>query len=144
MTRLGWRIFLIVSLLAGAAWTAVLLDGPAWLVWVGVALNVCQVAGACIEGRAYYRLRPFDPDWTVAPGETLREWRQENALTVQAAATRCAWMPRDQYERIEEGLEPITSDIALALAHGTGISARMWMNLERRYRADLKAGKTCA
>ena len=27
------------------------------------------------------------------------------------------------------------------LAHGTGIPAALWLNLERNYRADLKAGR---
>lgn len=84
----------------------------------------------------------FDPDWTIAPGETLREWREENKLGTKAAATTCAGMARGRYEAIESGQEKITADIAAALAHGTGIPATLWLNLERRYRADLKAGKT--
>lgn len=86
--------------------------------------------------------RGFDPDWTIAPGATLRDWREENGLGVQAAATTCARMPRELYERIEAGSQKITPDLAAALAHGTQIPARLWLNLERRYRADLKAGKT--
>jgi len=39
----------------------------------------------------------FDPDWCICPGETLREWREENHLGVKAAATTCGRMPADMY-----------------------------------------------
>lgn len=85
---------------------------------------------------------PFDPDWVIAPGATLRDWREENRLGPKAAATACARMPQDLYEAIEKGNRRITRTIAEALAHGTGIPASLWLNLERNYRAGLKAGKT--
>lgn len=84
----------------------------------------------------------FNPDWVVHPGETLREWRVENHLPSQAAAMACAGMPTFLYERVEAGAEPIDPQIAAALAHGTGISATLWLNLERIFRAGLAAGKT--
>lgn len=84
----------------------------------------------------------FDPDWVVAPGDTLREWRESNHLPVTAAATSCARMPVDLYQGIEAGTAPITEAVAQALAYGTGIPRQLWMNLERTYRAGLAAGKT--
>ena len=84
----------------------------------------------------------FNPDWVVHPGSTLREWREENHLPVEAAATACAGMPRDLYERVEAGDQPITPTIADALAWGTHIPATLWLNLERIFRAGLAAGKT--
>lgn len=83
----------------------------------------------------------FDPDWTIAPGETLREWREELGFGTKVASALCAGMSREQYERIEAAKEPITPVIAAALTQGTGIPTNLWLNLERRYRADLKAGK---
>jgi plasmid maintenance system antidote protein VapI len=84
----------------------------------------------------------FDPDWVVAPGETLREWRLDNGLPTSAAATACAQMPLELYAAVEAGDEPITENVALGLEHGTQIPAFLWLNLERAYRAGLAAGKT--
>lgn len=84
----------------------------------------------------------FNPDWVVHPGETLREWRQGTGLPSRAAAVACAGMPPALYDRVESGDEPITPVIADALAHGTGIPATLWLNLERIFRAGLAEGKT--
>jgi len=83
----------------------------------------------------------FDRDWTIAPGETLREWCEENGISPRAAAVACGRMPTATFERILSGKQRITKTIASALAHGTGIPASLWLNLERAYRADLKAGR---
>jgi plasmid maintenance system antidote protein VapI len=82
----------------------------------------------------------FDPDWTIAPGATLKDWREENGLGPKSAATACA-MDRETFERIETGKRKITQVIACKLQQGTGIPATLWLNLEKRYRADLAAGK---
>lgn len=84
----------------------------------------------------------FEPDYVVHPGETLKEWREMVVhLPAKAAATACARMPLHLYEGIEAGTTPIDDKIAGALAHGTGIPAFLWLNLERTFRAGLKAGK---
>lgn len=82
----------------------------------------------------------FDPDWCIAPGETLRDWVEENGLGRRSAATTCN-MPPSMFAAILDARLPITEPIAVALAHGTGISASLWLNLERIYRAGLAAGK---
>lgn len=82
----------------------------------------------------------FDRDWTIKPGATLREWIEENGLTVRSTATACARMNPERLQGILDG-KPLTSDDAARLAHGTGIPARLWLSLERRYRADLRAGR---
>ena len=84
----------------------------------------------------------FNPDWVVHPGETLREWREENHLPATAAATACAGMPLWLYSGIEAGTEPIDDQVAAGLAHGTGIPATLWLNLERIFRAGLAQGNT--
>jgi hypothetical protein len=83
----------------------------------------------------------FNPGWVVAPGETLREWRLWNHLSVSAAATACGRMPIDFYEGIEAGTQPIDERVADALAHGTQIPTFLWQNLERAFRAGLASGK---
>lgn len=86
----------------------------------------------------------FDPDWTIAPGETLREWMKEKGLPLRALATICGRMDPKRLERILDGKQRITRDDARRLEAGTQIPASLWLRLERRYRADLKAGKTDA
>lgn len=86
----------------------------------------------------------FNPDYVVAPGGTLREWREEAHLPVRAAAKACADMPLWLYNGIEAGTEPIDEQVAGALAHGTGITATLWLNLERQFRDGLALGKKWA
>lgn len=84
--------------------------------------------------------RRFDPDWVIAPGETLREWMEENHLHPRAAALTCGRMPLELFEGILAGEVAITPNVAEGLAR-TGIPARLWLNLERAYRLGLAAGK---
>lgn len=84
----------------------------------------------------------FDPDWTIAPGETLRDWISENGLTVRSTATACGRMDPERLQAIVDGNQPISEDDATRLQVGTGITKRLWINLERRYRDDLRRGKT--
>lgn len=84
--------------------------------------------------------RPFDPDWVVRPGATLREWRDEHRLTIAQAALRCG-MLATTFEGIERGLASITPNLARGLAMGTGVSAEFWLARERDYRDGLARGK---
>jgi len=88
----------------------------------------------------------FDPDWTIAPAATLREWMEDHDLTAGALARRCgrgeadikaALLIRDVLDR-----EPLGAAHAEMLEHGTDVPARAWLSLERNYRADLEAGRT--
>lgn len=83
----------------------------------------------------------WNPDWTLAPGATLRDWADENHLPHRVAARACGMWP-SLFRGILTGEVPITEPIAEALSHGTGITASFWLNYERRYRADLNAGRT--
>jgi addiction module HigA family antidote len=82
-----------------------------------------------------------DRDWTVRPGEILREWMEEIGLSVRATAISCARMPVERLERILDGRRRITKDDAMRLQVGTGIPAGLWVKMEARYRADLAAGR---
>lgn len=90
---------------------------------------------------------PFDPDWTVHPGATLRDWMEENGfvqgdrLLIRPLATACS-MESEQLQGIVDGKRRIGTVAACKLAAGTGIPARLWLNLERQHRARLAAGKT--
>lgn len=82
----------------------------------------------------------FDPDWVVRPGATLVECADENGLSLRVLAQKCGLEPV-VVTGVVTGRQRITEPIAERLAHGTGVSARMWLNLERNYREGLAAGK---
>ena len=84
----------------------------------------------------------FERDWVISPGETLADWIEENGLSVRSTATVCGRMPVERLQRILDGKQRITRKDAAALAHGTGISAQLWLNLERAFRQGLAEGKT--
>lgn len=81
----------------------------------------------------------FDPDWTIAPGETLQEWLDENGLNPRmlAKVAGCdvsvieAVLKKKRYSR----------HTAAILAKGTFIPAHVWMALEDLYRHALARGK---
>ena len=86
-----------------------------------------------------------DRDWTVAPAATLEEWLEENGLSVRAAVAGSTVRNKAAAQIVLEealGRHPLTPDHCGTLAKVTGISERMWANLEAGYRADLAAGRT--
>lgn len=85
----------------------------------------------------------FDPDWVVCPGETLREWMEENGHDVRRAAYLCR-VDVVTFEDVLNGTMPIEVPLAVQLYFGTGIRPRVWLNLERNYRQGLAAGKVDA
>jgi len=83
----------------------------------------------------------FDPDWCIRPGETLREWMDDQRLTPKTIGVMCGRMPEEWIDGILAGTRRITPNIADGLELGTSIPARLWLRLEAHYRAGLKAGK---
>lgn len=83
----------------------------------------------------------FDPDWCVAPGETLIEWMAAREITWQTAAS---WLKltREEYDGLLKGDTPITEILAESLERLTMIRSEMWLNLEQRFRDGIAAGKT--
>jgi addiction module HigA family antidote len=85
----------------------------------------------------------FDPDWTIHPGEILKEELVERAKGISFPTwARILHLTPEQLEGIFAGTEPITEDIAQRIAHGLGTGAQIWLNLERAFRSGLAAGKT--
>jgi plasmid maintenance system antidote protein VapI len=84
---------------------------------------------------------PFDPDWVVAPGETLADWFEEMHLPY-----RIAWEVHEIPERtlngVLRGTTKITPKLAQKLCNLTLIGAPMWLALEHNFRVGLAAGKS--
>jgi plasmid maintenance system antidote protein VapI len=81
----------------------------------------------------------FDPDWVVAPGETLKEWFDEMNLPLSIASHYGI----SQYvlARLFDGKEKITPILAQRLCNMTHVGAPFWLALEHNYRVGLAAGK---
>lgn len=83
----------------------------------------------------------FDRDWTISPGETLRDLIEERGWSVADAAKRCGNMPVESMEKILDASTPINYAVAYFLELGTAVSRTFWLNYERRYRSDLAKGR---
>lgn len=81
---------------------------------------------------------PFEPDYAVAPGETLREMLEALGMTQVELAVAIDVVP-GKIDDIINGAEPITPKLADGLARMTQIPARMWLKMEANYRRDLAA-----
>jgi len=87
---------------------------------------------------------PFEPDWCVAPAATLREWLDDHGI---ASATVAEGMTApDTAAAVNATLDrrPLDDGTAGKLEQATQVPARMWLALERDYRAGLAAGLTDA
>lgn len=84
---------------------------------------------------------PFDPDYVVHPGATVRAWRKEQGLSIAEAAERCAMTP-ERFEEIERGLVELHGMDAYRLSQGTGSPQSFWLERERQFREGLAKGKT--
>lgn len=84
--------------------------------------------------------KSFDPDWVVAPGETLAEWFKDAGLPMSVAATY--GISERTLTRLFNGTQKITPPLAQKLCNLTHIGAPMWLALEQNFRMGLEAGKT--
>jgi plasmid maintenance system antidote protein VapI len=84
--------------------------------------------------------KPFDPDYVVAPGETLREWFDDVGLPLSVAALY--GIDERTLQRIFDGKQKITPAIAQRLCNLTHVGAPFWLALEQNFRVGLAAGKT--
>ncbi len=78
----------------------------------------------------------FDPDYAIPPGETLKEAMESLDMTQKELSVRTG-LTVQSLNRIFKGEQPVTYETANRLELTTGISARMWNNLESQYREQL-------
>ena len=86
-----------------------------------------------LKAKKKYR---FDPDYAIPPGETLKEVIESLDMTQKELSIRTG-LTVQSLNRISRGEQPITYKTANKLELTTGISARMWNNLESQYREQL-------
>jgi HTH-type transcriptional regulator/antitoxin HigA len=83
---------------------------------------------------------PFKPDYTIPPGETLRDRLADMNLSQAELATR-AGLSTKHVNQIIQGIAPITLETAMILDRITGIPARVWNRREADYREGLLRAK---
>lgn len=71
-------------------------------------------------------------DWSIHPGEILREVLQVRGLT-QAALAETVKRPPQAISEIIGGKKDITADTALDLERGLGISAEFWVHAQAEH-----------
>lgn len=79
---------------------------------------------------------PYDPDYAVAPGETIRETMEHLGMSQVEVAQR-AGLSTKHVNELVKGKASITADTALRLERVLGVPAGLWMNLERQYQEQL-------
>lgn len=82
----------------------------------------------------------FEPDYAVAPCETLGDVIDSMSMSKKELAARTG-LTEQTINRIFKGKQPISYETANKLELATGVSARMWNNLEARYREQLSSIK---
>lgn len=78
----------------------------------------------------------FEPDYAVAPGETLKETINVLGMKQKELAIRTG-LTVQSIIRILKGEQPISYETANRLELAVGIPASMWNNLESQYREQL-------
>jgi HTH-type transcriptional regulator / antitoxin HigA len=76
------------------------------------------------------------PDWTVPPGETLRECLEERDMT-QVELARRTRVSIKHINQIVKGHVPISVPTAVKLERVLGVDALMWLRLDAQYQLDL-------
>jgi HTH-type transcriptional regulator/antitoxin HigA len=78
------------------------------------------------------RTYPYEPDYAVPPGETLRETIETLGLT-QVDLSERSGLSTKHVNQIIQGVASITPDTAFRLEKVTGVPARVWNRLESNF-----------
>ena len=78
----------------------------------------------------------FEPNYAVAPGETLKEVMESMEMTQRELAVRCE-LTVQSLNRIFKGEQAISYETANSLGLVTDVPASFWNNLEAQYREQL-------
>lgn len=81
-------------------------------------------------------LYKYEPDFAVAPGETLKEVLEDVGMSQAELATRTGLSPK-HVNQVIQGHVGLTPDMAARLEPVVGVPARIWNSLESNYRDRL-------
>lgn len=75
----------------------------------------------------------YAPNLVLPPGDTLLEVLEERGMTQAELAARTG-LSTKHINQIAKGRAPVTTETSLLLERATGVTARVWSNLEIAYR----------
>jgi addiction module HigA family antidote len=78
------------------------------------------------------KLYEFEPDYTVPPGETLKEIEKNLGLSTKDFATELN-TTSSHLRQVYSGDKPITIELARRIGSFTKIYSKIWMNLQEQY-----------
>jgi HTH-type transcriptional regulator/antitoxin HigA len=78
----------------------------------------------------------YEPDYAVAPGDSLRHTLTERGMTQADLAARTG-LSTKHINQIAQGVAPITAETSLLFEKATDVPARTWNALESLYRERL-------
>jgi addiction module HigA family antidote len=77
---------------------------------------------------------PYEPDYVVAPGETLLDLLADKAMSQAELARRTGLSPK-HINQIAKGAASITADTATRFERALGVRAGIWLSLQATYEA---------
>jgi HTH-type transcriptional regulator / antitoxin HigA len=78
----------------------------------------------------------FEPDWLSAPGGTVLDVIEERGMSSKDLAGLLDYS-LERTERLVNGREAITRDVAALLAERVGGSEKFWLSREKNYRSEV-------
>ena len=78
-------------------------------------------------------MHKFDPDYCVAPGETILEVLEYRAMTIRELSSKLR-LTEEETEFLMKGEKVLSPDIANILEELFEIPVSFWLNLEAFYR----------
>jgi plasmid maintenance system antidote protein VapI len=130
--RSGWRYHTIYRTLRRGSWNP---ERGAWMAG-GRPRDRLQALKETVQFPHVHDdepWEPFEPDWTVPPGETLLELMAERDMS-DVDLARKMLEPVEVVHRLITGEQRITESIALDLEEVFGVKYDFWIALERRHR----------
>lgn len=78
----------------------------------------------------------FEPDWLSAPGGTILDIMEERDMSSKELASLLGYS-LERTERLINGKEAITRDVATLLSERVGGSEKFWLSREKNYRSEV-------
>ncbi|MBF0565819.1 MAG: helix-turn-helix domain-containing protein [Nitrospirae bacterium] len=82
------------------------------------------------------KINQFRPDYTVSPGEILKETLEARGIKKADFAAMCG-LPVKTVMQIIRGKEPVTPETAILFERELGVPAYVWNSIESSYRFHL-------
>lgn len=78
-------------------------------------------------------MNKFDPDYRVAPGETILEVLEDRGVTIKELASKLI-LTEEETNFLLKGEKALSPDIANVLEELFEVPVSFWLNLEKFYR----------